>query len=263
MYQPSTDTDRGAQWSNLLNQAVVQPGILLEAYSYFHQYSLGNQILALVQCQQREIPAGPIGTFMHWKERGRFVRKGEKALMLCMPITFKDKANPEERHTGFVYKNRWFVLSQTDGEPVEPIPMPEWSRERAIATLNVEQIPFDHVDGNVQGFARKRSFAVSELAVMPWKTTFHELAHIELGHTTESDFNDEVLTPRSLREAEAESVALILCETLQLPGADACRGYIQNWLRGDVIPEKSAQKIFGAADRILRAGQPQEVRAEA
>ena len=32
------------------------------------------------------------------------------------------------------------------------------------------------------------------------------------------------------------------------------RGYIIKWLRGDVIPEKSAMKIFGAADRILKAG---------
>jgi hypothetical protein len=61
--------------------------------------------------------------------------------------------------------------------------------------------------------------------------------------------------PRSLREAEAEAVAMLLCESLQLPGAEYSRGYIQNWLKGDVIPEKSAQKIFGAADRILRAGQ--------
>jgi hypothetical protein len=26
------------------------------------------------------------------------------------------------------------------------------------------------------------------------------------------------------------------------------------WLKNDVIPEKSAQRIFGAADRILKAG---------
>jgi hypothetical protein len=47
-----------------------------------------------------------------------------------------------------------------------------------------------------------------------------------------------------------------------LEGADYARGYIQNWLyRGigynaDAIPEKSAQKIFRAADQILRAGRP-------
>jgi hypothetical protein len=47
---------------------------------------------------------------------------------------------------------------------------------------------------------------------------------------------------------------MLLCESLELPGAEYSRGYIQNWLQGDVIPEKSAQKIFGAADRILKAG---------
>jgi hypothetical protein len=50
---------------------------------------------------------------------------------------------------------------------------------------------------------------------------------------------------------------LLCCEALNLEGADYCRGYIQNWLypsvgyNGDGIPEKSAQKIFHAADRIL------------
>ena len=65
-----------------------------------------------------------------------------------------------------------------------------------------------------------------------------------------------------LREVEAESVALLCCEALNLEGAEYCRGYIQNWLRpsignADVIPEKSAQKIFRAADQILRAGRRQ------
>jgi len=55
---------------------------------------------------------------------------------------------------------------------------------------------------------------------------------------------------------EAESVALICCESLNLPGAADCRGYIQHWIEGGTIPELSAQKIFGAADAILKAGRP-------
>ena len=90
---------------------------------------------------------------------------------------------------------------------------------------------------------------------MPHKTLFHELAHVELGHTAETSFTDSEHTPRSLREAEAEAVAMLLCESLSLPGAEFCRGYIQSWLKGDAIPERSAMKIFGAADRILKAGQ--------
>ena len=54
-------------------------------------------------------------------------------------------------------------------------------------------------------------------------------------------------------------MALICCESLGLDGADYSRGYIQNWLAGNVIPEKSAQKIFHAADQILRAGQSSPV----
>jgi hypothetical protein len=52
-------------------------------------------------------------------------------------------------------------------------------------------------------------------------------------------------------------VALICCETLELPGADFCRGYIQNWnASGEPIPEAAAQKIFRAIDMILKAGAP-------
>src|SRR6266436_6025921 len=98
---------------------------------------------------------------------------------------------------------------------------------------------------------------------MPHKTLFNEAAHIVLGHTTEGDFSDGERAPRNLREVEAEAVALLCCEALNLEGADYCRGYIQNWLspalgyNGDSIPEKSAQKIFRAADQILRAGRLQ------
>jgi len=84
---------------------------------------------------------------------------------------------------------------------------------------------------------------------------------VVLGHTSESDFADTEQTPKNLREVEAEAVALLCCEALNLEGAAYCRGYIQNWLypmvgyNGEGIPEKSAQKIFHAADQILRAGR--------
>ncbi len=39
-----------------------------------------------------------------------------------------------------------------------------------------------------------------------------------------------------------------------MDGAEYCRGYIQNWLAGAEIPERSAQRIFAAADKILKAG---------
>jgi hypothetical protein len=255
--------DNQTKWTELLQQAVSQPGLILKAYSAFHGYSLGNQIAAMVQCYQREIEPGPINTYPGWQKLNRQVKKGEKAIWLCMPLTRKmkdEKSNDEQIViTNFVWKPHWFVLSQTNGEPIAMPEMPEWSKDRALAALGIQEIPFTTTDGNVQGYAQKREVAISPVAAMPHKTLFHELAHVELGHTAETSFTDSERTPRSLREAEAEAVAMLLCESLSLPGAEFCRGYIQNWLKGDVIPEKSAMKIFGAADRILKAGKSDPV----
>jgi len=243
----------------------------MEAYSAFHNYSIGNQILALVQCQLRGLEPGPINTFPGWQALGRNVKRGERALILCMPITRKlrneettesNDDNGERKFTSFVYKPRWFVMSQTAGEEFTRPQPSEWDRERALEALNIDQIAFTETNGNVQGYAKQRQIAINPVAQLPHKTLFHEAAHVVLGHTTEADFTDTERTPKNLREVEAEAVALLCCEALNLEGADYCRGYIQNWLcpavgyNGEVIPEKSAQKILHAADQILKAGRP-------
>jgi hypothetical protein len=145
------------------------------------------------------------------------------------------------------------MLAQTDGEPYQPVAVPAWGRARALSTLNVEEIPFEMMNGNCQGYARGRQIAINPLAQMPAKTTFHELAHVELGHTSEAVHDSETL-PRNLKEVEAECVALLCLESLGMDGAEYCRGYIQSWLQGDNIPERSAQRIFATADKILKAG---------
>jgi antirestriction protein ArdC len=86
------------------------------------------------------------------------------------------------------------------------------------------------------------------------KTLFHETGHVLLGHIDEGDLSDTERTPRDIREMEAEAVALLCCESLGLPGAEYSRGYIQSWGHGHTFSERSAQRIFHAADQILRAG---------
>jgi hypothetical protein len=58
-------------FATLLQRAVNEPGRVHEAYSAFHNYSIGNQLLALGQCALRGILPGPIATFPRWKSRGR------------------------------------------------------------------------------------------------------------------------------------------------------------------------------------------------
>jgi antirestriction protein ArdC len=257
------DPSEQVQFRQLLEEAVSKPGTLMRSYSLFWNYSLGNQILALIQADQRRIPLGPIASFNRWKELGRHVKRGEKAIELCMPVTYRrtikeqgadgSEAETEITFKRFVFRRNWFMLAQTDGAAYQMPAIPAWDRARALAALNVEEIPFEMMNGNCQGYARARQIAINPVAQMPAKTTFHELAHIELGHTSEAIHDSEAL-PRNLKEVEAEAVALLCLESLGMDGAEYCRGYIQNWLSGATIPERSAQRIFAAADKILKAG---------
>ena len=127
-------------WSSLLVDAVTRTGIISSAYSRFWNYSVGNQILALFQCMEKGIEPGPIHTFKGWLDIGRHVRKGEKAITLCMPVFVKrklakSKLEPQPANVGdgaerqstrlgsvtdtedgtvnvtvFTFKTHWFVL---------------------------------------------------------------------------------------------------------------------------------------------------------
>ena len=120
--------------------------------------------------------------------------------------------------TQFTYKAHWFVLAQTEGADYGPAALPEWNEATALAALNVQRIDFRMLDGNAQGYAQPgRKLAVSPVAALPHKTLFHELGHVILGHCEEKDFSESEITPRDVREVEAEAVALLCCESLGLP----------------------------------------------
>jgi antirestriction protein ArdC len=248
-------------WAMLLEQAISEPGEINEAYRRFHGYSLGNQLWAMCQCTVRNIEPGPLASFNRWKELGRYVKKGQRALSLCMPVTAKRKqVDPEGNETEgsyrfFVLKKNWFVLSQTEGAEYAPDAIPNWDKQRALSILNINKVPFELLNGNVQGYAAPgRKVSVSPLADQPFKTLFHEIAHQLLGHIQADALTDEETTPRNAQEIEAESVAMLCCASLGLPGVEYSRGYIQSWAEGQPISEKSAQRIFAAADKILKAG---------
>ena len=257
-------TARGPpSWDAILRQAITTPGLIHEAYRRFHRFSLRNRLLAMSQCLDRGIVPGPLATYGEWERLGRHVLRGEKALVLCMPVRAarqkeedeKEETEPahdEERASSrvfFIYRARWFVLSQTDGAEHKPVAVPAWSEERALETLDVRRVPFDELDGNIQGYATKdRRLAISPVAALPYKTLFHELAHLLLEHVSDD------ATPTALCEVEAEGVALLCCEALVLDGAEYARGYLQHWLQDDELTDAMAQRIINTAHRILTAG---------
>src|SRR5215475_14656083 len=143
-----TERHEEIQFRQLLEEAATKPGTLMRAYSLFWNYSLGNQILALMQANRRGIVLGPIASFNRWKELGRHVKRGEKAIELCMPVTCKrtvternaeGEAETEITFKRFVFKRNWFMLAQTDGAEYTMPAIQAWDRARALATLNVEE----------------------------------------------------------------------------------------------------------------------------
>jgi antirestriction protein ArdC len=259
--ESSTMANTDIKWSEILNEAITVPGRISDCYSTFYNYSIGNQLLAYSQLQQRKLPIGPIATYKKWKELNRQVQKGQKAIALCMPVSFEKKDSAGNK-TGefvntFMFKNNWFALSQTEGQDYEPEQVtPNWNSKKALETLNVERVDFELANGNVQGYAtRDNKIAINPVAKEPEKTLFHELAHIVLGHTSEHTMSDSESTPKNIKEVEAESVAYILCSVLGLGDLSDSRAYIQDWLNHEQVTDKSAQKIFAAADKILKAGE--------
>ncbi|HQY88366.1 MAG TPA: ArdC-like ssDNA-binding domain-containing protein [Tepidisphaeraceae bacterium] len=262
-------------FAELLEEVVHKPGVISHAYFHFHSYSMLNQLLAFFECKRRVIQPGPIHTFKGWLALNRHVRKGEKGITLCMPISWKERRDsdqPPAEHVEdqksvitpaiirrrFIYRANWFVLAQTDGEPLPDSSVPQWNESLALNTLSIERIPFDLMNGNAQGFARGNQVSVSPIAYLPLRTLMHEIAHVLLGHTAEgaSMIDQNERTPRDVREVEAEAVAYIVTQSLNMPGEEFSRGYLQHWLQNGQIEERSAQKIFHAADVLLKAGRP-------
>ena len=252
-------------YTKLLNLAVTEKGVINSAYSAFHNYSIGNQMLAAEQLLSRGLKLSPIASYGAWKEKNRQVKKGEKAIALYMPITFKSKkttdsaeaegVTEETLRKGFALKNNWFSYDQTEGEEYAPeIKTPSWDAVKAMQKLGIEEIPFEHVRGNILGYAVGNKIAINPMNNLKHKTRFHEMTHCLL-HTGEAEFSDMETLPRDLKEAEAEGVAFILTSLLEMDGQAESRAYIQSWLQGKELPEENARRIFTTANKIMEAGQ--------
>lgn len=261
-----------ARWSDVLSEAITKPGRMHECFHAFHNYSIGNCILAAIQCHAAGLPLGPLATYNGWKAKGRQVRGGQQALFLWMPFTGKrlieevDGTSKTVPMTYFRFVPKWFVLAQTDGEEYQVPDFGDWQFDRALEILGIKQKPYTLPDGNIQGYAEERTFAVNPIAASPAWTALHETAHVVLGHAGEGRVLDGVRLGRDVIEVEAEGTAYVVADALGLNDEaerSASRGYIQDWLAGQELSDTSARRIFSAADRILRAGHEQAVEAQA
>lgn len=242
-------------WSDLLETAINLPGRAGETYSRFRTLSLGNQALLMMQSEIVE----PQHTYKGWASMDRQVKKGSKAKAIFVPMFRKEeKENGDEdrKLSGFKLVNCMFGVSDTEGEELPEYEPVAWIKERALGALAIEQVAFNLADGNTQGWSRGRTYAINPIAAYPLKTTLHEWAHIEHGHTTPEQLQ-EYRTHRGIKEGEAETTAYLEMHAIgaedQFDAAES-RNYIQTYLKGNELPETSIKRIFQVTDRIYKAG---------
>jgi hypothetical protein len=134
--------------------------------------------------------------------------------------SLEEENTTPHKQFAFLFRRYRFVLAQTEVEQIYRVPITGLAFDKAPRDLNITRVPFDEINGNILGFARVRAIVINPSAPLPHKTAFHEIAHIVLGHTTLVKLVDAEETAWHIGYVEAESVALICCETLGLEGAE-------------------------------------------
>jgi hypothetical protein len=238
----------------------------LATMSHFHKYSWGNLLLIAFQSPSATHVAG----FNTWKSLGRFVKKGEKGIMILAPIvvkrspekdtTVEEPNGTEKALVGFRPVYVWDE-SQTDGEPFAEISIvtgdPGDYTERLKAYVAELGIALEFSSDIAPAKGVSHGGKITLLPDLPPAETFstlvHEVAHEKL-HRTER----RAETTRTIRETEAEAVAFVVCHAVGLDGADASSSYIQLWNGEKQTLTESLHFVQQTASQILTAISPGE-----
>ena len=197
----------------------------LKTMMNFHEYSLYNTILIMMQCPQASLVAG----YKKWQTMGRQVKRGEKAITILCPCPHKVKkkvldkdGNPVLDENGKETEKEFSIpyfrpgsvsdVSQTDGEPIETL-NPKVLTDtvdgydvliQKLISISPVPVTFEEIEGSAKGYF---SPSLKEIVVkkdMPnlqtLKTLVHESAHARL-HNLEA--MEEHAKDRETKEVEA------------------------------------------------------------
>jgi len=232
----------------------------LSAMARFSAYSIGNLLLILAQRPEATRVAG----YRTWREFGRYVKKGEKGILITAPIALRKKrgdmrsrAPPTDKEEDATLRFKAvhvFDISQTDGKPLpEPARVggnPNGHTERLKAFVASKGIALEYAAnlGTADGQSRGRTIALRE-GLPPaeeFSVLVHELAH-SLLHC------GDVATTKTVRETEAEAVAFVVCQAIGLDAATAASDYIALYRGNKDVLAQSLDRIQRTASAILEA----------
>jgi antirestriction protein ArdC len=234
----------------------------LGAMAKFHTYSFGNIMLIARQKPSASNVAG----VRTWNSLGRFVRRGEKGILILAPMVGRKREtveettaeNGEEKNTqaqlyGFraVYV---FDISQTEGKDLPALTEVQGDvsgyRKRLVKFVEAQNIELRYSDqiGPAKGLSHGGKITL--LSGMQPAEEFSTLVH-EIGHEMLHRGERRTLTTKSVRETEAEAVAFVVCRAIGLENGTSAADYIQVWHGDASLLRESLEAVQHTAAVIL------------
>ena len=232
----------------------------LAAMARFHRYSFHNIMLIYTQMEN----ASRIAGFHTWRKLGRFVRKGEKGILILAPMVFKRTAevaaeNDDDKIVRF--KAAYvFDVTQTDGEPLPELDSvhgdPAEFGGRLREFIAAQKIVLEFSDSIAPALGISSGGKITVLPNLSpadeFATLVHELAHEMLHHIP-----GEQRASKTVRETQAEAVSAVVCQAIGLEAGTAASDYIQLYSGDKDTLAASLQLIQQTATTILAGIQPQ------
>ncbi len=230
----------------------------LKAMGRFHRYSAGNAILIHLQKPDATHVAG----FRAWTRLGRHVKKGEHGIAIMAPVVWRRKTqqntsnerNDEDEETISTFKTAYvFDVSQTEGRP-----LPEFAKtkgdpgsylERLESFISDRGIKLERGDLRIAEGVSIGGTILLKACLAPaeeFSVMVHELAH-EMLHQDPANRPKE----KTVREAEAEAVAYVVCQGIGLDVNTASSDYIQLYDGEKKTLMASLERIQRTAAEIL------------
>ena len=249
----------------------------LNTMSKFHNYSFNNTMLIAMQKPDATLVAG----FKAWQKNfDRHVKKGEKAIRILAPASYKIKeerdkidpvtqellldkdGNPQKEEIEITIPAfraiSVFDVAQTDGKPIPELAAKELLSDvegyqdmiRAVEAISPVPIELEEIAGDSKGYYDREAKRIvvqenmSESQTL--KTMIHEVAHSKL-HSKEVEQDEQMRKDRNTKEVEAESVAYTVCQHFGIDTSDYSFGYIAGW-----SSRRDTKELRSSMDTIRR-----------